>query len=383
VRDKWRARNDEMTKIGGGSITPTGVAIGTVAVLATFAVVGGGVWWLGHKKGWWGKSLNLIEEYKSHELREEDLKDENLSIYRLCDIVSELRPENIALEQNKKLRREMEKQASLLLYPQLQARLHELSHLAWDQIKNDLPANVANKIDEEWQKNLIFITVPPPGLSEKVSVEEVKALEEAMAMQKNIENTSNVLIDKNDDNVIRSNVNTWSFNATTIFDVTTNKINAEVTRRHCREIMTLALVKTIAESTLTEKNLNTMLDRNKSHPEEDTKMVFTENEEKTAREAKEAKTTLPQNLQDMLKKYTSTKVLATRLKTLRNLGYNWDNKEIRQDRKNRMLATSEIVALNAIMATINERALNNIMIETMFNIKGLHVPDDIWVEVFC
>jgi hypothetical protein len=43
-----------MTKIGGVSITPKRLAVGTVAVLGTVAVVGG-VWWLGHKKGWWKK----------------------------------------------------------------------------------------------------------------------------------------------------------------------------------------------------------------------------------------------------------------------------------------------------------------------------------------
>ncbi|MCA6070564.1 MAG: hypothetical protein LE180_05615, partial [Endomicrobium sp.] len=48
--------NREIGKVGGFSVTPTKVAIGTVAVLATVAVVGGGVWWLGHKKGWWKKS---------------------------------------------------------------------------------------------------------------------------------------------------------------------------------------------------------------------------------------------------------------------------------------------------------------------------------------
>jgi hypothetical protein len=35
----------ELGKVGGVSITPTRLAIGTVAVLGTFAVVGGGVWW--------------------------------------------------------------------------------------------------------------------------------------------------------------------------------------------------------------------------------------------------------------------------------------------------------------------------------------------------
>jgi hypothetical protein len=57
-RDTWGIiKSDrEIGKVGGFSVTPKRLAVGTVAILGTVAVVEGGVWWLGHKKGWWKKS---------------------------------------------------------------------------------------------------------------------------------------------------------------------------------------------------------------------------------------------------------------------------------------------------------------------------------------
>ena len=294
--------NRELGKVGRFSITPTR-AVG--AVLGTVAVVGSGVWWLGHKKGWWTKPLTAGEQekYGAHKLREEKLKDE------------------------------------------------KLSPPAWNQI----------------------ITVPPPGSSKILSVEETNALKEAAAIQKDV---SKVVVGENCAEHIANNVNELSFKAMHMFDVTVNRIADEANK----QAITPAIAKTIAESTLTERNFN-MANWKRAKTESE-KKAFTENEEKVATTAKEAKTTLPQNLQGILKKYISAEMMATRLKTLRNLGAEWDDKGIRQDLNDRMLKINEIVALNAIMATIDERSLNNIMIRAMFNIKGHLVPHDIRIDVF-
>ncbi|MCA6073068.1 MAG: hypothetical protein LE178_06050 [Endomicrobium sp.] len=403
--------NREIGKVGGFSVTPTKVAIG----ITTVVVVGGGIWWLGHKKGWWKKPLIPEEQqkYDAHKLREERLKDKDLSLEILTGIVEELSPEAIVLEPNEEIRNQMTEQTNLA-YQRLQERLHELSHPEWNQTKQNLPADVANKMDEEWIKNSIFITVPPPGSSLVPSIEEINALKKAEAML----DVNDILEGAEDEDTIERDVSNWSLDAKDMFNPTVNAIKQQTA------ILTPSTAHRQTKLILHRKNLNRVLEvhhknvekeeklkfindeddkeerkrveeekeqkfiddeddkEERKRVEEEKEQKFIDNELKREKIAQEAETTLPQNTQDMLKKYISAKTMATKLRTLRNLGNEWDNKKIRQDFEDRMLATYEIAALNAIMAVINETALENIMIKTMFNIKGSHVPDDIWLCVF-
>jgi hypothetical protein len=364
-------RNRELGKVLGFSVTPKRLAVGTtVAVLATVAIIGGRIWWLRHKKEE-GKPKTPIEQekYEEYKIIDENLKAGNLSVEQIDNIANILSQENISLQKNKELKNQMKQMASLLNL-RVKEHLHEMSPQVWNDIKNCLKADVANEMDKEWQKNLIFITVPAPQKSKILSVEERNALKEANTIQ----DENNILEDKDEDD-IEHDVRNWSYDTMKMFNETVFRIKEENKKQN----ITYAIAKTITESTLTEKNLNKVLSL---YNDERTKRKVAEKEEKTATTAEEAKKTLPQNLQDTLKKYISAKTTATRLATLRNLGNEWDNEDVRQDLKDRMLDTNEILALNTIMETIKERALNSIMIKTMFGIKKILTPEDMVFDVF-
>jgi hypothetical protein len=238
-----------------------------------------------------------------------------------------------------------------------------------------------------YKKHQILITVPP-GLSLNPSVEEANATKETKALRKKLirkiaaesqefeenwraEQESDAAID----NMIESDERCWSIDAREVFDMMGNKINDGTKTQE----LTPVIAKTMAKSTLKELHLNN--DRYGGEWYEDEIKQWNENydsvEEEKTKYANAAKKELSKNVKNAVEKYISKKIMVVRLRTLRNLAYEWDNKMIRQDLNDRKLKINEITTLNAIMETIEERALKVNMMMTLFNMIGRLAPNEL------
>ncbi|MCA6069774.1 MAG: hypothetical protein LE180_01425, partial [Endomicrobium sp.] len=206
---------------------------------------------------------------------------------------------------------------------------------------------------------LILITVPPPQspnipLMEKIkaldipSIEQANALEEVQATIKEIIRMSKELGAKNErllaNHTTIGIIKKWSRDISQTFDSRANQAYNVIEEEWIKP-----------EKDIMEKVWMTTL--YKSTSERSNKQI-----EKAIREAtlaKKAEETLPPNLKDMVKKYVSAKMKATRLLALRNIGYDWDKEGIRLEPETRKLKIHEMIALRMIMFDLEKRELNN------------------------
>lgn len=196
----------------------------------------------------------------------------------------------------------------------------------------------------------------------EASVEEAKVLKEVMAVQKEM-----MLMEKKAQGravvrlsasqmaipnvVAMTDVKEWSYKVSMMFDVVVGKID--------NETKTQSLTPAIAAKTVVKSTL-------KKYTGKEWAKAFA----RKAKLVKEAETTVPPNLKDLTKKFVSTQIMAVRLATLRKVGALWDKKGIRLEPDARILTTNERAALDTAMATIEERAFNDLMAKQIYGIRG-------------
>jgi hypothetical protein len=222
------------------------------------------------------------------------------------------------------------------------------------------------------------LTVPPPGSSLDPSVEETNAIEETNKIRKDMYE----IVDKNrgcvQDTTARTTVetNSWSDKAARMFDIVSGKITDETITRKKR--LTPAIAKTAVESA--EKEFCKIYNKEYSEGWWGNFLIA---QARIAQEVKTNETMLPKNQRNDIKKFVSTEVMAVRLVTLRKMGSIWDEEGRRMFGTDaRKLTIKEGVALNTIMATLEERLLNFIMAINIYDIRKQQFPKDLTVGVF-
>jgi hypothetical protein len=232
-----------------------------------------------------------------------------------------------------------------------------------------------------YKKHQILITVPPG--SEKPSVEETNAINEISTIRKKIlekefEARRGVLYKwqgyknylETEKTVGENNIDSWSTKATWMFDTVSGKTR--------KKRLTPAIAKAAVESAEEEYMKRNFVNRYNKNWWENILTIYA----KVADEAEKGKITLPQNLININKKFASTKVMATRLATLRKVGQQWDNEGIRQRLNDRKLKINEEVVLNTIMATLEKRVNDYSMLLSIYDIKKEFIPNELAISSF-
>jgi hypothetical protein len=226
------------------------------------------------------------------------------------------------------------------------------------------------------------LTVPPAGSSSDPSAEETNALNEANTIRREIQKIDckeggrredgieYKEFDKVLDDQMKQNIDICSNKATHMFGVVAKEINDKSETA----LPTPEIVKTAIESA--EDNF--MENNYYGYSKDRWRHILTT----YARIAEEGKTKPSQNMINKNKKHVSAEVMAVRLATLRKIGAIWDNEGIRQNLNERKLKINEGVALNTIMATLEERLLNYATVASIYNIKKQLIPNDLNVILF-
>ncbi|MCA6072518.1 MAG: hypothetical protein LE178_03150, partial [Endomicrobium sp.] len=202
-----------------------------------------------------------------------------------------------------------------------------------------------------YKKHQILITVPPGSKTQ--SIEETNAIEKAITTVREIEEIEDTIrkeipdkksteyktfIEKENDN-IRQNINSRSTKAAGMFNILINTIDVKTKTKS----LTPEIMKEMLELVEEDYVKNNYMGYSK-----DWWRNFLTTHENIAKFVKTNETTLPRNLRNCIKKFTSANVMATRLATLRKIGTIWDTEEIRQNLKDRKLKINEEVVLNTI-----------------------------------
>jgi hypothetical protein len=238
-----------------------------------------------------------------------------------------------------------------------------------------------------YKKHQILITVPPG--SETPSVEETNALNEANTIRRKMEkiefkakargevlNTATTKYEnfmKSEETAIKGNIDNWSDKTKGMFDAITKEIN----NKPETAFLTPEIAKTAVESA-EEDYMKNNYDGYDGDGWQKDLITYANIAEIVERD----KTTLPQNLINISKKFASMEAMATRLATLRKIGLQWDEQKIRQNLNDRKLTINERMVLDTIMAIIEERTSNYSMLVSIHNIKRKFLPDDLKISSF-